>query len=283
MSLVVAVHNIEIVKYLVDDDDTAAIHAKDNKGQTALHHACATHKVDSLAFLVQTGGANVNAKDNNGRTALHIACQIGNVNTVKYLVNHPEVDIGARDHEGRSPLHYRYACWTRKADGPYRLQWRLGRLQHCGQHKLPSNKSGPDADPSTRRISAKRIAVTIQLATTATTGEHTKTLFIRSEPCTLFLPKVSSVVTNVVATGLSRSDRPFYRCTHALFRIARCALLHMCVEALAVTRWLVKRADQRQKSTMSTTIATKARANCGDCIDAMMDEETDRWTALKRA
>ena len=79
--------------------------ARDDRGQTVLHHAIRWHDSDALAALAALveAGADLNAIDGNGDTPLHRAVQQNNAAMIAALVA-AGADVEARDTSGRTAL-----------------------------------------------------------------------------------------------------------------------------------------------------------------------------------
>lgn len=77
--------------------------ARDDGGETLLHHAVATADSAAVAFLLEAG-ADVNARDHLGETPLHKRPAIKNPATLTWLLE-AGADVNARSHDGTSPLH----------------------------------------------------------------------------------------------------------------------------------------------------------------------------------
>ncbi len=73
----------------------ADVDAKDKDGETALHWAACSGKVDIATFLIEKG-ADVDAKSNYGKTALHWAAFFGHVDFAKVLIEN-RADVNAKD------------------------------------------------------------------------------------------------------------------------------------------------------------------------------------------
>ncbi|XP_023564278.1 SMC5-SMC6 complex localization factor protein 1 isoform X2 [Octodon degus] len=81
------------------------IHKTNLKGETALHRACISNKVDKLILLLSLPGVDINVKDNAGWTPLHEACNYGNTVCVQEILQRcPEVDLLTQV-DGVTPLH----------------------------------------------------------------------------------------------------------------------------------------------------------------------------------
>ncbi|KAJ1208598.1 hypothetical protein NDU88_003981 [Pleurodeles waltl] len=75
------------------------------KGETALHRACKQNKVEKLALLLSSPGADINVKDYAGWTPLHEACNHGSTECVQEILQRcPEADLLSQV-DGVTPLH----------------------------------------------------------------------------------------------------------------------------------------------------------------------------------
>ncbi|XP_050459915.1 ankyrin repeat domain-containing protein 27-like isoform X1 [Cataglyphis hispanica] len=82
-----------------------AINACNSLGETALHVASATGRVEMVQLLLDAG-ANVNAiTKSEGRTPLHLACLNDRVDAAKLLLYCGTCDLDAKDHNGDTSLH----------------------------------------------------------------------------------------------------------------------------------------------------------------------------------
>uniref|UniRef100_A0A8B9Z789 Ankyrin repeat domain-containing protein 32 n=1 Tax=Buteo japonicus TaxID=224669 RepID=A0A8B9Z789_9AVES len=81
------------------------IYKRNSKGQTALHKACISNKVERLIQLLSFPGTDINAKDYAGWTPLHEACNHGSTVCVREILQRcPEVDLLSQV-DGVTPLH----------------------------------------------------------------------------------------------------------------------------------------------------------------------------------
>ncbi|NWX22772.1 SLF1 protein, partial [Aegotheles bennettii] len=75
------------------------------KGETALHKACISNKVERLIQLLSSPGTDINARDYAGWTPLHEACNHGSTVCVHEILQRcPEVDLLSQV-DGVTPLH----------------------------------------------------------------------------------------------------------------------------------------------------------------------------------
>lgn len=82
-----------------------AINACNDLGETALHVASATGRVEMVRLLLDAG-ANVNAMTKSeGRTPLHLACLNDHVEAARLLFNCGTCDLDAKDRNGDTSLH----------------------------------------------------------------------------------------------------------------------------------------------------------------------------------
>jgi len=79
------------------------LNASDEIGETALHVACASGRLDSVVLLLNKG-ANINAVTQAGETVLHFAAKYGRLIIVKYL-HAQHVDVNARNEVYDMPVH----------------------------------------------------------------------------------------------------------------------------------------------------------------------------------
>ncbi|XP_054665613.1 SMC5-SMC6 complex localization factor protein 1 isoform X1 [Grus americana] len=78
---------------------------RNTKGETALHRACISNKVERLIQLLSSPGTDINAKDYAGWTPLHEACNHGSTVCVREILQRcPEVDLLSQV-DGVTPLH----------------------------------------------------------------------------------------------------------------------------------------------------------------------------------
>lgn len=81
------------------------IDAKNFKGETALHQACAEGNADKISNLLLLG-ANTYAKDLNGLTPLHLAFKNDYIEAGAKIVNRFPAILLCYDHLNRTPLDY---------------------------------------------------------------------------------------------------------------------------------------------------------------------------------
>ncbi len=89
-------------------DEGADVDAKDEEGQTALHHAAKGADIEMVELLIAKG-ADVNAKDNDSRTPLCVAVWGGHKDVVELLIDNC-ADINARGEHYYTPIYY--AAWS---------------------------------------------------------------------------------------------------------------------------------------------------------------------------
>ena len=89
----------------------ADVNARDDDGQSSLHHACYLGNFEIVKSLV-TNGANVNIEvPKFALTPLHGATMNGDIKTVKFLIEH-NAKLNAKDIKGGTPIFA--ACWIGK-------------------------------------------------------------------------------------------------------------------------------------------------------------------------
>jgi ankyrin repeat protein len=90
-----------------DLSNSTILNSRDNKGMTALIHACINSSIDMVSFLVYQN-ININSQDSTGRTALMYACMNYNSNTldiIQLLIDR-NVDFNIQDFDGMTCLMY---------------------------------------------------------------------------------------------------------------------------------------------------------------------------------
>ncbi|KAM6036183.1 SMC5-SMC6 complex localization factor protein 1 isoform 2-T4 [Theristicus caerulescens] len=81
------------------------LYKRNIKGETALHKACISNKVERLIQLLSFPGTDINDKDYAGWTPLHEACNHGSTVCVREILQRcPEVDLLSQV-DGVTPLH----------------------------------------------------------------------------------------------------------------------------------------------------------------------------------
>ena len=75
---------------------------KDSEGNTALHMAAVTDKLECVKLLVKNK-ADVGTSNNKGQNALHVAAQYGSVSVLSYLASKKPRLLNSEDKEGCTP------------------------------------------------------------------------------------------------------------------------------------------------------------------------------------
>ncbi|ETV86471.1 hypothetical protein H257_01660 [Aphanomyces astaci] len=86
----------------------ARLDAVDNKGYTALHHACAKNNRRACELLIETARdrcGSLNCASYDGTFPLHVLAILGHVECACVLQQENTWNVNVRDAEGRSPLH----------------------------------------------------------------------------------------------------------------------------------------------------------------------------------
>ncbi|RHY40437.1 hypothetical protein DYB38_010281 [Aphanomyces astaci] len=86
----------------------ARLDAVDNKGYTALHHACAKNNRRTCELLIETARdrcVSLNCASYDGTFPLHVLAILGHVECACVLQQENTWNVNVRDAEGRSPLH----------------------------------------------------------------------------------------------------------------------------------------------------------------------------------
>lgn len=84
----------------IDNLDSA-----DNKGKTALFHACEFGNLNSVRILIKSG-SDINKRDIFGKTILMYAVESENLELIKYLIEDIEVDINGKDDWGQNAIFF---------------------------------------------------------------------------------------------------------------------------------------------------------------------------------
>ena len=84
----------------IDNLDSA-----DNKGKTALFHACEFGNLNSVKILIKSG-SDINKRDIFGKTILMYAVESENLELIKYLIEDIEVDINEKDDWGQNAIFF---------------------------------------------------------------------------------------------------------------------------------------------------------------------------------
>lgn len=79
--------------------------AFDNNGKTALHHAAEKGHLDSIQFLIETGGIKVNIRSSYGNTPLMLACKENKVDAIQLLLE-LKADITMENNCGYTCFHF---------------------------------------------------------------------------------------------------------------------------------------------------------------------------------
>ncbi|KAH9113298.1 hypothetical protein AeMF1_012471 [Aphanomyces euteiches] len=106
--MVVASHgNLQLLKFVMGRAPSIRLNAVDNKGFSALHHACAKNQVEICDYLVALASDHqvvLNAASYDGMYPLHVLAILGHVECACALQQGPW-DVNVCDAEGRTPLH----------------------------------------------------------------------------------------------------------------------------------------------------------------------------------
>lgn len=96
-------NKFEQVKALIEANPQLVM-AKDETGDTPLHHAAWLRQPETVLFLISKG-ADVKSKDVNLRTPLHLSANAGSVECTRILVE-KGADVKVADFREQMPLHY---------------------------------------------------------------------------------------------------------------------------------------------------------------------------------
>jgi len=95
--------NIGVLRNLIDTHPSIDINCRDKDGQTVLHYAVESKRVDAIK-LFASNGADIHALDSKGRTPLHRAAAKNNLLAINCILELAGNDsIGKADHQSRTP------------------------------------------------------------------------------------------------------------------------------------------------------------------------------------
>lgn len=99
--------HVEVVRYLLRRKAHADVQTQD-EGCTPMMWASIEGHLRVVHILAVEGGASLHATDNRGYNALHHAIQYGRITVAHYLLHHG-LDVDSRDAEAHTPLMW--ACY----------------------------------------------------------------------------------------------------------------------------------------------------------------------------
>lgn len=85
MHLVACQTNFEMVKWVIDSLGETALNSVNQLGRTPLHMACQTGSIESLEYMVESGG-DLTTMASNGDTPLHVAVAEGHIKLCNELI-----------------------------------------------------------------------------------------------------------------------------------------------------------------------------------------------------
>lgn len=90
---------------LILNNNIDNLDSTDNKGKTALFHACEFGNLNSVRILIKSG-SDINKRDIFGKTILMYAVESENLELIKYLIEDIEVDINEKDDWGQNAIFF---------------------------------------------------------------------------------------------------------------------------------------------------------------------------------
>ena len=90
---------------LILNNNIDNLNIADNKGKTALFHACEFGNLNSVRILIKSG-SDINKRDIFGKTILMYAVESENLELIKYLIEDIEVDINEKDDWGQNAIFF---------------------------------------------------------------------------------------------------------------------------------------------------------------------------------
>ena len=103
--LMYAVHNIQVLKILINELNHKPMAPIDKNGRCLLHYACNVGTLSVVEFLIHDCCCDPSKPDSLQLSPLHYAVYSKNINIVKYLVFKGKCDPECRDAHGFTPLH----------------------------------------------------------------------------------------------------------------------------------------------------------------------------------
>jgi len=100
--MVAAFENHNGVVELLLSTQGIQVNAKTEHGSTALHYACLSGSLASLALIVKSPGVQLNERDNSGCTPIMLAIRARQTQAVLQMAAVPDVCLDVKDKEGRS-------------------------------------------------------------------------------------------------------------------------------------------------------------------------------------
>lgn len=95
--------NVAVLQNILDLPCGIDVNSRDKDGQTAVHYAAESKRVDAIALLVSRG-ADIHAKDYKGRTAMHRAAAKNRPLAIDYIAKLAGNDsINDVDNDGNTP------------------------------------------------------------------------------------------------------------------------------------------------------------------------------------
>lgn len=90
---------------LILNNNIDNLDSTDNKGKTALFHACEFGNLNSVKLLIKSG-SDINKRDIFGKTILMYAVESENLELIKYLIEDIEFDINEKDDWGQNAIFF---------------------------------------------------------------------------------------------------------------------------------------------------------------------------------
>ena len=95
---------LDAIKYLCEDLKLNP-EQRDGDGHTALQTAVLAGNLEIVKYLIEEQHANTQVIDQRGGyTLLHLAVISGNLDVVQYIMDHTQVDPEAKDNQGRTAM-----------------------------------------------------------------------------------------------------------------------------------------------------------------------------------
>lgn len=100
--------HLEVIKYLCNELQFDP-NNRDGRGYNAVQTAVLAGNLDIVKYLVEEQRVDTTVVDQKtGSTLLHLAVVSGNLDVVKYISEHTQVDRNAKDNRGRTAMDLAY-------------------------------------------------------------------------------------------------------------------------------------------------------------------------------
>jgi ankyrin repeat protein len=137
--------NLALLQYVLSLPFRLDVNCKDVFGQTSLHYATESRRVQAIDLLL-TSGAKIDAVDLRGRSPMHRAASKNNTSAIDCIIRYTGIEEVARlDFEGNSPAQVAHAFGSKEAAEHLNglCNESLRSRQPESPHTLRNNVTGP--------------------------------------------------------------------------------------------------------------------------------------------